>query len=82
MYAPLKTDSFALYGLLGYGLGANLSGSQIDVGVAPGLGADWFLSPNFALSAALGYTFSSTQTSRRTSYGLSPGFTVGGMVYF
>lgn len=82
MYAPYKTEALALYGLLGYGIGANLTGSQIDVGLAPGLGADWFFAPNFALSAALGYTFSSTQTSRRLSYGLSPGFTVGGLFYF
>lgn len=82
MYAPLKTDSVALYGLLGWGVGVNLSGGQIDSGVAPGLGVDWFLSPNFALTGALGYTFSSTQTSQRVSYALSPGFTIGGMFYF
>ncbi|MNX57337.1 hypothetical protein D3C86_881530 [compost metagenome] len=84
MYAPLRFDNVSFYGMLGAGVGNNLYAGRSDAGIAPGVGMDWSLSPNFALVAALGYTLSMTQTAspRRTTYGLSPGFTVGGLVCF
>jgi hypothetical protein len=84
MYAPLRFDSVVCYGMLGAGVGNNLYAGKSDAGIAPGIGLDWYLSPSFVLVTTVGYTLSMTQTlsPRRTTYGLSPGFTVGGLVCF
>lgn len=54
-----------------------------DLGVAPGLGLDYLFYNNFALTGAVGYTFSRTSgNDAAPSWALGPGGTIGALVYW
>lgn len=60
--------------------------TRTDLGIAPGIGLDYLFFNNFALTAALGYTFSQTTRSDYQNGapqpGLSPGGTIGALIYW
>ncbi len=84
--------TFRLFWLLGYGAAFdrgyfyNLSYAgkpdayRLDQGVAPGVGLDLMITPNFALHAGLAYTVSYSGNSETGTLVLKPGFSPGGAI--
>lgn len=60
--------------------------TRTDLGLAPGIGLDYLFLNNFAVTAALGYTFSQSSESGVNNGaprpGFSPGGTIGALVYW
>lgn len=95
MLSIYRTDRVRLFALAGLGAAHSstplydgsgaVSGAstRLDLGVAPGIGADVFVFNNVALTASLGYTLSRTTLNTPTpQWGLNPGASFGALVYW
>lgn len=95
MLSIYRTDRVRLFGLAGLGAAyasnpvmdqtGAFTGTttRLDIGLAPGIGADVFVFNNVALTASLGYTFSRTTVDALApQWGLNPGGSFGAMIYW